>query len=104
MLSVSEKPRGITLSYPQGVDIARAEQGGAAVPHLQLQLGQIMMSLVAYLLHKLFGKKNELPSTGILIVANVIAALLFAAGHLPANGSSLPRGANCASGSSNFGG
>jgi membrane protease YdiL (CAAX protease family) len=37
-----------------------------------------------FLLHKLFGKRQVKPTTGILIAANVIAALLFAAGHLPA--------------------
>lgn len=55
---------------------------GAVVEEVMLRL--FMMSLVAFLLHKLFGKKNALPSTGILITANVVAALLFAAGHLPA--------------------
>ena len=55
---------------------------GAVVEEVMLRL--FMMSLVAYLLHKLFSKKGALPSTGILIAANIVAALLFAAGHLPA--------------------
>jgi membrane protease YdiL (CAAX protease family) len=42
-----------------------------------------MMSLIAFLLHLVFGRKGEKPGTGMLIAANVIAALLFAAGHLP---------------------
>lgn len=55
---------------------------GGVIEEVMLRL--FMMSLVAFLLHKLFGKKTETPATGILIAANVIAALLFAAGHLPA--------------------
>lgn len=55
---------------------------GGVIEEVMLRL--FMMSLVAFLLHKLFGKKTETPATGILIAANVIAALLFTAGHLPA--------------------
>ena len=55
---------------------------GGVIEEVMLRL--FMMSLIAFVLHKLFGKKTETPATGILIAANVIAALLFAAGHLPA--------------------
>lgn len=55
---------------------------GGVIEEVMLRL--FGMSLVAFILHLLFGKKNETPSVGILIAANVIAALLFAAGHLPA--------------------
>ena len=55
---------------------------GGVIEEVMLRL--FMMSLVAFLLHKLFGKGYEYPTTGILVAANVIAALLFAAGHLPA--------------------
>ena len=48
-----------------------------------------MMSLVAFILHKLFDRKAEKPSAGILIAANVVAALLFAAGHLPATAATM---------------
>ena len=44
-----------------------------------------MMSLVAYVLHLLFERKRENVSTAVLIAANMVSALLFAAGHLPAN-------------------
>ena len=43
------------------------------------------MSLIAFILHKIFGKKEELPSVTILIVANILSAILFAVGHLPTN-------------------
>jgi hypothetical protein len=55
---------------------------GGVIEEVMLRL--FWMSLVAFLLHKLFGKGNAQPATGILIIANIVAALLFAAGHLPA--------------------
>lgn len=55
---------------------------GGVIEEVMLRL--FAMSLIAFLLHKLFGKKQEKPATGVLIASNVIAALLFAAGHLPA--------------------
>ena len=55
---------------------------GAIIEEVMLRL--FWMSLIAFVLHKLFGKKHNKPTVAILIVANVIAALLFAAGHLPA--------------------
>lgn len=55
---------------------------GAVIEEVMLRL--FAMSLVAFLLHKLFERKKEKPTTAILIVANVITALLFAAAHLPA--------------------
>ena len=51
---------------------------GGIVEELMLRL--FFMSLIAWLLQKLLKKQT----TGILVAANVIAALLFAAGHLPA--------------------
>lgn len=55
---------------------------GGVIEEVMLRL--FWMSLVAFVLWKIFDKKNELPSTAILITANIIATLLFAAGHLPA--------------------
>jgi len=55
---------------------------GAVIEEVMLRL--FFMSLLAFLLHKFFGKKAERPATWIFIVANIISALLFAAGHLPA--------------------
>ena len=51
---------------------------GGIVEELMLRL--FFMSLIAWVLQKLLKKQT----TGILVAANVIAALLFAAGHLPA--------------------
>ena len=51
---------------------------GGIVEELMLRL--FFMSLIAWILQKLLKKQT----TGILIAANGIAALLFAAGHLPA--------------------
>lgn len=55
---------------------------GGVIEEVMLRL--FMMSLIVFLLHKLFGKRQVKPTTGILIAANVIAAILFTAGHLPA--------------------
>ena len=54
---------------------------GAVIEEIMMRL--FFMSLLAFLLWKLFARKQETPSTGILMAANIIAALLFAAGHLP---------------------
>ena len=54
---------------------------GAVIEEVMLRL--FWMTLVAFLLHKLFEKGKEKPSVAVLVVANVIAAILFAAGHLP---------------------
>ena len=56
---------------------------GAVIEEVMLRL--FMMSLVAFVLHLLFERKREGASTAVLIAANVVSALLFAAGHLPAN-------------------
>lgn len=55
---------------------------GGVIEEVMLRL--FFLSLLAFLLHKLFGKKGKMPTAGILVIANVIAAVLFAAGHLPA--------------------
>ncbi len=55
---------------------------GAVIEEVMLRL--FMMSLIAFILHKLFEKGKAETSTGVLIAANIVSALLFAAGHLPA--------------------
>lgn len=55
---------------------------GAVIEEVMLRL--FAMSLIAFILHRLFGKKNEAPAPSILIVSNIIAVVLFAAGHLSA--------------------
>ena len=55
----------------------------AVIEEVMLRL--FAMSLVAFILHKSFGKKDEKPSVTILVVANIVAATLFAVGHLPTN-------------------
>lgn len=54
---------------------------GAVIEEVMLRL--FFMSLVTFVLWKLFDRRAEKPSAAVLIAANVIAALLFAAGHLP---------------------
>ena len=55
---------------------------GGVIEEVMLRL--FWMSLIAFIFHKLFGKKHDKPTTAILIASNIIAALLFAAAHLPA--------------------
>lgn len=74
MDSYSVKP---TITYL----IASVIYGGV-VEEVMLRL--FWMTLVAFVLWKMFDRKNERPSTWVLITANIIAALLFAAGHMPA--------------------
>ncbi len=56
---------------------------GAVIEEVMLRL--FLMSLVAFLLHVIFERGKETAATWVLVVANIICALLFAAGHLPAN-------------------
>lgn len=73
MDSYSVKP---TIPYL----IAMVTYGGV-IEEVMLRL--FFMSLIAFVLHKIFGNKNEKPAPVIFVVSNVIAAILFAAGHLP---------------------
>ncbi|MBQ1342836.1 MAG: CPBP family intramembrane metalloprotease [Firmicutes bacterium] len=54
---------------------------GGVIEEVMLRL--FMMSLIAYLAWKVFFRREANPPTGVIIAANIIAALLFAAGHLP---------------------
>lgn len=54
---------------------------GAVIEEVMLRL--FMMSLIALVLHLVFERKKEETSVWVLIVANVVSVLLFAAGHLP---------------------
>lgn len=56
---------------------------GAVIEEVMMRL--FVMSLGAFVLHLLFERKRKEVSTAVLVVANVISALLFAAGHLPVN-------------------
>ena len=69
----------LTLSVP--VIFASILYGGV-VEEVMLRL--FMLSLLAWLGWKVFFRKAEKAPAGVIIAANVISALLFAAGHLPA--------------------
>lgn len=69
----------LTLTLP--VVIASVLYGGV-IEEVMLRL--FMMSLLAWLGWKLLFRQAEKAPTAIIIAANIIAALLFAAGHLPA--------------------
>ena len=77
--SYAAKP---TVSY-----LVAAALYGGVIEEVMLRL--FFMSLITFILFKLFGKKSEKPSTAIVVAANVVAALLFAAGHLPATAATM---------------
>ena len=79
---VRECTQPLTAAKPTADYLLATVTYGAVIEEVMLRL--FTMSLIAFLLHKVFEKKKEFPSTAILVVANVIAAVLFAAGHLPA--------------------
>ena len=54
---------------------------GGVIEEVLLRL--FVMSLIAFVSWKLFFRGEANPPVGVIIAANVIAALLFAAGHLP---------------------
>ena len=55
---------------------------GGIIEELMLRL--FLMSLIALVLRKVFFKSEENVSAKALVIANVLSALLFAAGHIPA--------------------
>ncbi len=55
---------------------------GAVIEEVMVRL--FFMSLIAFALHKLLPRHEGKPATALLIAANVISVILFAAGHLPA--------------------
>ena len=54
---------------------------GGVIEEVMVRL--FLMSLIALLAWKLFFKKRERVPEGVLIAANIVSALIFAAGHLP---------------------
>ena len=54
---------------------------GGVIEEVLLRL--FMMSLLAFVFWKLFFRRKANPPAGVIMAGNIIAALLFAAGHLP---------------------
>ena len=67
---------------PTVVYIVGAILYGGVIEEVMLRL--FFITVIAFVLWKLFARKEEKPTTAILVVSNIIAALLFAAEHLPA--------------------
>ena len=55
---------------------------GGVVEEVMMRL--FLMSLIALIISKLFYKKEKNIPTKVFVIANIISALLFALGHLPA--------------------
>lgn len=79
---VSEAVMDSYLTKPSPAFIIGSVIYGGVIEEVMLRL--FWLTLVAFLLHLVFAKGQGTPSRAILIAANVIAALLFAVGHLPA--------------------
>ena len=54
---------------------------GGVIEEILLRL--FMMSILAFLAWKIFFRREVTPPVGVIIAANILATLLFAAGHLP---------------------
>lgn len=78
---VSEVIMESYAAKPTAAFIIGAVIYGGVIEEVMLRL--FMMTLIAFILHRLFGKGEAKPSTAVLITANVVSSLLFAAGHLP---------------------
>ena len=78
----SEAIMNVFAEKPTPAFMIAALTYGAVIEEVMMRL--FMMSLIAFVLHKLFTRKQDMPPAWILIAANVVSALLFAAGHLPA--------------------
>lgn len=70
-------------SKPTAVYVLASVTYGAVIEEVMLRL--FLMSFVAFVLFKLFGRGQVRPATWMLVVSNVICAFLFAVGHLPTN-------------------
>lgn len=76
---------GVAALYEGGLSAANLLASvllGGVVEEIMLRL--FLMSLLALLLRKLFFRSRAETPDGVFVAANVICALVFAAGHLPA--------------------
>ena len=69
------------LAKPTPVFILGSVIYGGVIEEVMVRL--FLMSGIAFLLHKLFGKGRQAPAVWVPVAANIVSALLFAAGHLP---------------------
>lgn len=79
--NVSEAIKNSYQSKPTLVNLFASITYGGIVEELMIRL--FLMSLVALILWKLFFKTEVSVPGKALVIANVLAALLFAAGHIP---------------------
>ena len=78
----SEAIMDFYLTKPTLVYLIGCVSYGAVIEEVMLRL--FMMSLIAFILHKVSGGGKEAPKAWMLVCANIISALIFAAAHLPA--------------------
>ena len=85
ILYLAKESEAIAASYatkPTIVYMLASVTYGAVIEEVMLRL--FTMSLIAFILYKILGKEMDKPSLGMLIAANIISAMLFGIGHIPA--------------------
>ena len=85
LLFFNDYSQAIADSYatkPTFVYVLASVTYGGVIEEVMLRL--FCMSLIVFVLHKLFNRKNSASTQIILVVSNIVCALLFAVGHLPA--------------------
>ncbi len=60
---------------------------GGIIEEIMMRL--FLMSLIALAIWKLFFRREEAAPTSVLVISNIVVAILFAAGHLPATAVSI---------------
>lgn len=78
----SQVIRDSYLTKPTVAFVFASVTYGAVIEEVMLRL--FLMSLIAFVLHVIFEKGKQTIGGWVLITANIISAVLFAAGHLPA--------------------
>lgn len=78
--------KSLEMSLTPNSIIASFTYGGV-IEEIMMRL--CLMSLLAWVIWRLFFKGNDTVPTGVLIASNIVVAILFAAGHLPATAVSI---------------
>jgi len=74
--------REATMAGVNLISLIASVTYGGVLEEIMLRL--FCMSFIAWVIKKLFFRKSEEMPGGVILTANIIASLLFAAGHLPA--------------------
>lgn len=79
--NVSEVIKNSYLTKPTLINLLASVTYGGIVEELMIRL--FLMSLIALVIWKLFFRGKSTVPEKVLVIANILSAILFAAGHLP---------------------